>query len=621
MRGPAQECHVPLTKHKIMPRIHVLSEELANRIAAGEVVERPASVVKELVENSIDAGARRIEIELVEGGKKLIRVRDDGCGMSSEDALLAVQRFATSKIQAPDDLEAISTMGFRGEALPSIGAVSRLRIQTREPDNPEGCEVTVRGGGPPESKPVGCPAGTTVEVGDLFFNTPARLKFLATSGRERGHCADWVTRLALAHPEIAFKLTHDGDVIFSASGSGDLRSVLAAIYGSTSARDFLPVEAEDEGIRVHGLISGPKLLRATRQHQMFFVNKRFVRSRQIGHALNEAYGLLLAAGRNPLCAVHITIEPERVDPNVHPTKIEVRFRRGGAVHDIVQRAAEQALAEAGFRSLTQRPRHVVREEEAPEGDRGGLSGGRFAPAGLDQRRRVERLRVNPFADRIDQRDEGLDVHGQPVVTLPPPEQEAEAPLPMEALEARLEVLGQLADRYLVARWPDGLVLIDQHRAAERVLMEQLGPDALTKQLLVVPETLELTPGEAAAVRENLELLGTLGYELEDFGGDAVLVRAVPAATAEREPVEVLRNVISDLAEWEAPSAAERLQERARASLACHAATKAGQRMNLEEMQKLADDLLKSDSPAVCPHGDPIIVSFSLERLDREFKRK
>lgn len=603
-----------------MPRIQVLSEGLANRIAAGEVVERPASVVKELVENAIDAGARRIEVELVQGGRELIRVRDDGSGMSPHDAGLAVQRFATSKIRQAEDLDAILTMGFRGEALPSIAAVSHFRLQTREPDSEEGCEVCIHGGGPAQVRAVGCPAGTTVEVKNIFFNTPARLKFLATTGRERGHCADWVSRLALSRPDISFKLTHDGQVVFSVPGTGDLRSVLAAMYGSAAARDFLPCEAEGDGIRVEGLISGPKLLRATREHQMFFVNRRFVRSRQIGHALNEAYGLLLPAGRNPLCALHLTVEPERVDPNVHPTKIEVRFRHSGAVHGLVQRAAEETLSAAGYRSLTQSRRHVDRPEEgSSHRSDAPLPAGRFEGSSVDEIQRARRLRVNPFEDRVDERDEGLDVFAEPVVQLPQPEP-AEGTLPVELPPAAPEVLGQIGRRYIVARVEDALLLIDQHRAAERVLLERLSARQVARQLLVLPETLQLTAGEAAACVEHAETLNTLGYETEAFGGNSVLVRSVPVATANFSPVEVLRDVISDLATWNRPDTAERIREKTRATIACHAATKAGARLRPDEMRRLVADLMQSDSPGVCPHGDPIIVSFSLDRLDREFRR-
>jgi len=616
-----------------MPRIHVLTEELANRIAAGEVVERPASVVKELVENSVDAGAHRIEVDLEDGGKKLIRVRDDGHGMTCTDATLAVQRFATSKIGRAEDLEAIDTMGFRGEALPSIAAVSHFRLVTREPQAAEGCEVTIHGGGPAQVKPAGCPAGTTLQVTDLFFNTPARAKFLATSGRERGHCADWVTRLALSRPDIAFKLTHNGEVLFSSAGTGDLRSVLAAIYGSTAAREFLEVDRDcPEGVRIVGLVSGPKLLRGTRAHQMFFVNRRFVRSRQMSHALSEGYGLLLPAGKHPLCAIHLTVEPGRVDPNVHPTKIEVRFRRPGMIHQLVQQATEQALADAGFRSLVQGRRHV--SESAPDpldgvpaapGDPFSSPGPRLA-AGRGQaqdygtRLRARRLRVNPFEDRIDERDEGLNVHASPVVELPPLEQAQEPSLAVDAPPEKVRALGQLADRYIVCASAVGLLLVDQHRAGERVIMERLGPERVSSQLLVVPETLKLSAGEAAAAQGNMQALTELGYELEEFGKDTLLVRAVPSTTAEGEPIQVLQGLISDLAEFDQPTSAEHRRERARATLACHAAIKAGERMALPEMQRLVDDLLESQSPAVCPHGDPIIVSFDIERLDQQFKR-
>ncbi|MDI9585376.1 MAG: DNA mismatch repair endonuclease MutL [Acidobacteriota bacterium] len=616
-----------------MAHVRVLSEALANRIAAGEVVERPASVVKELVENAVDAGARRVEVELVDGGRGLIRVTDDGHGMSAEDARLAVQRFATSKIASADDLDSIETMGFRGEALPSIAAVSRFRLVSREPGSEEGCEVTIQGGSDARVLPVGCPSGTTVEVADLFFNTPARAKFLSTTARERGHCADWVSRLAMARPDVAFKLTHNGEVLFTTSGAGDLRSVIAAMYGSAAAREFLEVDLERDGVRVHGLVSRPTLLRSTRSHQMFFVNRRFVRSRQMSHALDEAYGLLLPAGRHSLCALHLDVEPTRVDPNVHPTKIEVRFREGGAVHSLVQAAVEDALAEAGFRSLSQGSRHIYhRPTEGDElgvpgtepfgGDRfgAGLPAGRAPLGDLDQRMRARRLRVNPFEDRVDDRDEGLGVFADPIISLPAEREPAVPALELATERGQVEVLGQLAGRYIVARSPEGLLLIDQHRAAERVILESLSPERVTRQLLVVPETLQLAPGEMEVARASLGWLGELGYELEDFGPGAFLVRSVPASTAELAPIETLRNAIAELADAESTPSLDRRREKLRATLACHAAVKAGERMGSAAMQKLVDDLLKSEAPAVCPHGDPIIVSFGLDRLDRQFRR-
>ncbi|MCX7597262.1 MAG: DNA mismatch repair endonuclease MutL, partial [Armatimonadetes bacterium] len=441
-----------------MPRIHRLPEALANRIAAGEVVERPASVVKELVENALDAGARHIAVELRAGGTKLIVVADDGRGMEPEDAVLAVERFATSKISAPDDLHHIETMGFRGEALPSIGAVSRMRILTRPADRAEGTLVVVEGGVVRKVEPVGCPPGTRVEVADLFYNTPARRKFLSSTNTERAHCHDWVVRLAMARPDVAIKLVHDGQVLFSTAGTGDLLSVIAAAYGSNAARELLPVLLETDDARIFGFVSGPRLIRATRQHQYFFVNGRFVRSRALSHAVTQAYGALLPAGRYPLCSVHLILPATDVDPNVHPTKIEVRFAYEGRVHDLAERAVREALEQAGLRPGTPPP---LRPESGIE------------PADVAQRASASgRLRVSPFADRLDGRDDGLAVYARPAdygrghVDRPeeaaPLETPAEtrrgagppAPTRLEVTDAgeasqrEIQVLGQLARRYI-----------------------------------------------------------------------------------------------------------------------------------------------------------------------------
>ncbi|NPV49507.1 MAG: DNA mismatch repair endonuclease MutL [Armatimonadetes bacterium] len=594
-----------------MPTIHVLPENLANRIAAGEVVERPASVVKELVENAIDAGATRVEVELRGGGRDLIRVTDNGCGMTPDDLSMAVQRFATSKVADVEDLERILTMGFRGEALPSIGAVAQLRITTRPVAMDEGSTLVVEGGVVRGPERTGCPPGTVVEVARLFYNTPARLKFLATTATERGHCVAWVQYLALSRPDIAFRLVHDGQVLFATPGSGELAAVVATIYGSAAARDFIPVQAETEAVSLHGLISGPRLTRATRHYQHFFVNRRFVRSRQLSHALTEAYGLLLPPGKSPVCAVHLTLAPEHVDPNVHPTKIEVRFRHPHVVHTVLQQACEEALAAAGFRALTQRPPRT--SPVSPP------AAGVFAGPDLEQQRRAERLRVNPFAESLDEREDGVEVFA------PPPDRGTSAtPLFVAHEEAAdsPEVLGQLANRYIVARSGHDLLLVDQHRAAERVLLHALEASAgrLVRQLLAVPLSLELTPAEAAAVEDHRQALAALGFELEAFGPSASLLRSIPAALVGEDYETAVRDLISDLVAWEAPSSAERRQEQLRAMVACHGATKKNCALTREEMQRLIRDLMATDAPAVCPHGDPIIVSFPLSLLDRRFRR-
>ena len=596
-----------------MTKVHILPENLANRIAAGEVVERPASVVKELLENSIDAEASRIETVLADGGKKLIEVRDDGAGMSQEDVVLAVQRFATSKIAQDSDLDAIATLGFRGEALPSIGAVCQMKITTRRHDDVEGTALLVEGGEVSDLRAVGCPPGTTVQVANLFYNTPARRKFLATTATERGHCVDWVSRLALAHPEIAFQVTHNEAVLLSTPGSGDLESVLAAVYGSNTTRQLVPVNLESDGLHIHGYISTPQVTRATRRHQLFFVNHRFVRSRMLSHALTEAYGMLLPQQKQPVSVIMIEMDTGRVDPNVHPTKIEVRFSNPGEMHNLVQQAVANALAEAGLRSL---PSTQTQPREGP-----GLPAGRLAPADFQQSGRVKRLRVNPFFDQVDEREDGLDIHAAPATVAGP----APAKITTKEIDAerrQLNILGQVSATYLVVQYGDDLLLIDQHRAAERVIFDRLlaQPRRLTRQLLAVPVTLELGPEQAAAIEDHRELLAEMGFEVEPFGGSSYILRSVPAQLTESSPGAVVEAILADLAAWQSSSKMVNLREEVLASISCHAAVKAGQRLSEEEMHKLISDLLDSETPAVCPHGDPVIVSMQADEINRKFHR-
>ncbi len=614
-----------------MAQIHVLSDSLANRIAAGEVVERPASIVKELVENSIDAGATRIEVTLRDGGKKFIEVADNGCGMSEEDAVLAVQRFATSKISSEDDLEAIATLGFRGEALPSIGAVSQLKITTRPPDSDEGVAILVEGGEVTDLRAVGCPPGTTVQVANLFYNTPARRKFLATSATERGHCLDWILRLALAYPEIALQATHNEAVAFTSSGSGDMRSVLAAVYGSNTARHFLPVNLESEGLRIYGFVCAPQVTRATRHHQFFFVNRRFVRSRMLSHALSEGYGMLLPTGKQPLSVICLDIDPHHVDPNVHPTKIEVRFRAQGEVHSLVQQAVQQALATGGYRSLGEEPPAKEKPGESL------LPAGRLQPAIPAAEGRIKRLRINPFFDEVDERDVGIEVHAEPtgiaeeVGLTPGPSpsrrgEPSEAPRraeqPAPRREADLTLLGQLSAKYILGQQGEDLLLVDQHRAAERVIFERLQsqPRRMARQLLVVPLTLELTAEQAAAVEQHQSLLEEAGFALAPFGGNSYVVRSVPAQLGQKNPEAVLDGLITDLAQWQASGDLDSQREQLLATVACHSAIKAGERLTPQEMTGLLADLLQTQAPAICPHGDPIIISITGAQLDRKFER-
>ncbi len=587
-----------------MGRINILSEALANRIAAGEVVERPASVVKELVENALDADATRVEVELSEGGRKLIRVSDDGHGMVAEDAALSVQRFATSKVSAASDLDQIETMGFRGEALPSIASVSQMRITTRPHDADEGTMLTVEGGDITDARAVGCPPGTTIEVASLFYNTPARLNFLRATATERGHCTDWVTRLALARPDVAIKMSHEDTVLLTSPGRGDLLATITQVYGSNVARAMLPVDLDTGAVRIHGFVSSTRLTRATRKHQLFFVNRRYVRSMSLGHALREAYGILLPSGKQPMCVLNMDVPAPLVDPNVHPTKIEVRFKSQGEMHGLMQQAVEAALEEAGLR-----PKSMRTTGGPPAADQAG----RFTGPDMQTRARARRLRVNPFSEAVDERDVGLEVHAE----------DTEAATPDEAVLSgeALQPLGQVAGAYIVCRSGGDLLLVDQHRAAERIIADELsGKDhRAARQMLVLPMTLELTDAERAAVEKHREALAETGFEIEPFGGGDWLVRSVPASLAERSPQEALAGIIEELTEWGSSDGGD-ARERLVATIACHGAIKSGEHLSDREMRDLIGRLNQSTTPAICPHGDPIIVSIPAAEMDRRFGR-
>ncbi len=595
-----------------MPRIQILDEMMDNRIAAGEVVERPASGVKEPVENALDAGASRIEVTLEEGGTRLIRVTDDGCGMDAEDATLALQRFATSKVAEPEDLDHIATMGFRGEAMPSIASVSQMRITTRPHDADEGTMITIEGGEITDARTTGCPPGTTVEVAKLFFNTPARRKYLRTTATERGHCTDWIAWLAMARPDVAMKVTHDGTVLLACPGRGDLRSVVSEIHGSNVARQMLPVDMDTGAVRIHGLVSRPELSRTTRRNQVFIVNRRYVRSTSLGHALREAYGILLPSGRHPLCALHLEVPSELVDPNVHPTKIEVRFRNQSEMHNLTQQAVEEALEEAGMRP----GRRTDRGPGMPA-DRAG----RWKGPGFEQQARARRLRVNPFANNVDERDDGIEVHADEPTTEAAFERGRDASGEDFVPADRLEAMGQVAATYIACRAGEDLLLVDQHRAAERVIADEIARSEgkVQRQMLVLPMTLELTGAELAAVEEHRAQLDELGFQLEPFGGSDYICRSVPASLVDKSAEEALRAIIEELAEWGSTGGGD-AREKLVATVACHAAIKSGQALTDREVHELIEALNASPTPAICPHGDPIIITVERQELDRKFGR-
>jgi DNA mismatch repair protein MutL len=544
------------------PTIQVLPPEIAERIAAGEVVERPASVVKELIENSLDARATAVSVEIRDGGLSLVRVSDDGCGMSRADGPLALERFATSKIRTLDDLEGIATLGFRGEALSSIAAVARLELLTRTRDELEGTRVRA-GGDPVQVEPAASPAGTSVTVRDLFYNTPARRKFLKSPMREGELVRQTVIRYSLAAPAVAFRLVVNGRETYVVPPATPLERIGTAL-GREVAADVVEVAWEAADLRVWGHVSGPAIGRRDRQGQFFFVNGRPVRSGLLAVMLERPYAGRLPPEHRPLGVIHIRLDPRLVDVNVHPRKAEVRLSQERSVYGAVTRAVETALAPY--------PR-----QEGP------------FPA-LDW----------PFA-------------GVPVE--PGTVQEGR----VGYVAGGLEPLGQLQNAYVVARSREGLVVVDQHAAHEQVLFERLSGGA-GGQPLSPPLRVELTAREAELLAPYLGALADLGMEVEPFGGHAFVIRSLPAPLAEQEPRALLDALLDELPACRrlAPEAA---RERLATKAACTAAVKAGDFLTLEQMQALLDDLATAWSPATCPHGRPAFVLLTVEELERRFMRR
>jgi DNA mismatch repair protein MutL len=569
--------------------IIILEPEVVNQIAAGEVIERPGSVVKELVENALDAHAARISIDLEQGGRRLIRVTDDGCGMTREEAVLALQRHATSKISSAEDLFAIRTLGFRGEALPSIAAVSHLRIVTRPHDATEATEVTVRGGEVVDLRTVGAPPGTEVAVAQLFFNTPARLKFMRSEPAELSYVTELVTRFSFSHPEVSLRLTHGEREVLHRPASDDLLSSVVALYGRDAAEQLLPLDLRLPSLRVCGFVSRPDFTRSSRAHQAFFVNQRQVRSRTLTHALEQPYRAALRGGRFPVAVVQVEIDPVLVDVNVHPAKAEVRFVRDWEVHEAVRRATQAALEGTGLAEVA-------------------VSVGPSPAASLP---------------RMPMRGESVGASpAQSAFSFPQP---TATPRPQVAAAGlTIAPLGQVRATYIVAESPAGLMIVDQHRAHERVLYERLeaasAGAAPAMQRLVMPVTVHLGRREAELLEHNLAAFQAIGMEVEPFGADTFVVRAVPATMAKAEPPALLRDLLEELAAQPASGSLALPKEAILAAAACHAAIKTGEALAPQEMAELLDALTRSSRPYTCPHGQPIIMSITNFELDRRFQR-
>jgi DNA mismatch repair protein MutL len=603
-------------------RINVLDEHTANRIAAGEVVERPSSVVKELVENSIDAGATQITVTLEDGGRELIKVVDNGCGMTREDSVLSLQRHATSKIQCADDLSAITTLGFRGEALPSIASVSYVEIVTKH-ESEDGVRLEVEAGTITNLESIGAPQGTSISIHRLFFNTPARLKFLKSAQTELSHVTEEMGWFAMAYPNIHFRLLHNGREVLASPASGSTLNSIVQVLGKDVAKQMAPIAHETPVINIGGFVSSPSLTRMNRRDQVFFVNGRPIRSRVVAHAIDQAYRGLLQPGRYPVTVVFIQIAPELVDVNVHPTKAEVKFSNEQEVHGAVYRAVNAALmqgaAAPAISAASDRP--LTLKPDDPHYRQGALQTFQTTDLAAFQQALAQR-RQEAVAEGTADPFVWQQGHGVPMEESPVPEADFDAVRTVALRGVR--VIGQARNTYIVAECEDGVLVIDQHVAHERVIFDRLirteserGPAI---QGLVIPVSISLSAREFAVAEKRLAEIRKAGFDLEAFGANTFVMRGAPALVKPQDAETVLRDVIQELVDLSVAGHLLVKPDQVLITASCKMAVKAGDPLKPDEMTRLIDDLLKCDNPFVCPHGRPVIISLSNWELDRKFRR-
>ena len=645
-----------------MSFVHVLDDNTINKIAAGEVVERPASVIKELVENAIDAHADRIEVEITAGGTSFMRVSDNGIGMSRQDAELAILRHATSKIVKVDDLLTIGTLGFRGEALPSIASVSRFTLTTRQAGDELGTEIKISGGSLPEIGETGCGIGTTIRVEDLFFNTPARKKFLKTNNTEGGKINEFIVKLAISNPQIAFKLINNNKMAVSTPGNGDLKDTLQSIYGGTVGSALLPLEFEDEDIRLSGFVTKPSAIRSSRSWQTFIVNGRIIANRAIARAIDNAYHALIPKTGYPLVALNIQVPQNTIDVNVHPQRSEMKFEDESRVFKAVYKAVLDAIRPKDeVRQLGQLgnmaagveqaeiDRHVAHgmQEillEAKDVERASAAPARYVPVYEERRQAAMQWREAAARMEVPKTAEPPEPEPQPVfvpeaeaetvpelVSVPVPEMmpvpESESvpePMPVEndrEQSCRMVPIGQVDNTYIIAQDADGLYIVDQHAAHERILFDRFSARAgeIPVQQLLVHLMLDFSSHEAEIIENNLAMLKELGFGLEPAGPNQFRLTEVPADVPSGEAEDFIREILASLEELHKPSAAE-LRQAAIATASCKAAIKAGFKLNFRQMEILLAELNDTAMPYTCPHGRPTIIKFSTDELAKMFKR-
>lgn len=569
--------------------IRVLPQEVASKIAAGEVIERPESVVKELIENALDAGGKRIQITIERGGRKLIEVVDDGCGIPSQEVPLVLERHATSKLTTIEDLFTLQSLGFRGEALTSIASVSRMEMITRTQDDNTATRLVIEGGQADHPSPVGAPGGTTVRVRDLFYNLPARLKFLKTENTERRRIQTLTSRYAIAYPDVSFQLILEGRHVLHTTGNGQHREVLASIFDLETAKNMIALPDPIEGpIHVGGFVSPPSIHRGTRREITLFVQGRWIHDQSLSAAVVQAYHGLLMVGRYPMAVILLQMPSEFVDVNVHPAKAEVRFRDPQQIFTVLQRAIRGTL----LGQTSEPPVH-------------------FGTTWWQRDSSEDQKFIDP----------AWEMDRQPTTDHVPHVMQTQLPHTKVPL---LRPVGQVGATYLVAEGPDGLYLIDQHAAHERVLyevmMDAYKEGGLESQRLLEAINLEMTRIEAPILEENIDLLNSLGFEIESFGRDTYRVRAIPAMLSNVDPVQAVMSVVEKLDEDETPLEGE-IEARIIARVCKRAAVKAGQILSLEEQRKLIQDLEACEMPRTCPHGRPTMIHLSVDTLEKQFGRR
>lgn len=607
-------------------RITILPEAITNKIAAGEVVERPASVIKELIENSLDAGATEIAVEIASGGRRLIRVSDNGHGMSSDDAMLSIERHATSKIRSEADLESILTLGFRGEALPSIASVSRFRLASRLRESIEGCEIVVEGGKIRDVKACGMPAGTVITVENLFFNTPARLKFMKAPETETGHIGDVITRMAISRPDVAFNLTSDGREVLKLQ-KGDLLRRLTQLIGKDAPATLYPISFENGHASITGFVSSPQLVRSGNNLLFTYVNGRFVRDKVVQHAVMQGYRGVLDRGRYPVTALFITIPGGDVDVNVHPTKHEVRFRHQSAVHDAIQTAITELL-----RSSPWLPSHKAPRTPEPPGASPSTQPSTSTPVSQAYRERIAAAAQSSLAmPKRDGFSPSLNSSGYlntaktaQVIQEPATPFSSEVTAEQEGYFSRLAIIGQFHGEYILCQSSTDLVVIDQHAASERVAFERLRKQyknaTIESQCLLFSETVELSFGEVAVAVKFQKELAALGFEFEPFGGNTVLVSSIPRLPDSTPVSGLLRDIIQELQQLGVSGAFNQVEDALFARIACHSVVRGFHTLDNQQIRELLTDMDHTDFAASCPHGRPVSHTITIQELEKIFKR-